>query len=104
MTGATPVWDPHFIETLEGSFSRPLIVGAGAFSEFVEIFKICILFAPLEARVKKKLENRPENPNENTRKSRTKLKRYDCIFYAPARDQANRSDESGLLTRFCIEL
>ena len=34
MTGATPVWDPYFIETLEGSFSSvstPLIARVGAF-------------------------------------------------------------------------
>ena len=34
MTGATPVWDPYFIETLGGSFSAvstPLIARVGAF-------------------------------------------------------------------------
>ena len=41
MTGATPVWDPPFIETLEGSFSSvstPLIARVGAlFSVFRDI-------------------------------------------------------------------
>ena len=47
MTGDTPVWDPHFIETLEGSFSSvstPLIARVGAFFSinFIKLYKICI--------------------------------------------------------------
>ena len=37
--------DPHFIETLEGSFSSvstPLIARVGAFLAFFELYKICI--------------------------------------------------------------
>ena len=51
MTGATPVWDPHFIETLEGSFSAvstPLIARNGAFCSIFRDLPDLHTFAPLK--------------------------------------------------------
>ena len=46
MTGATPVWDPYFIETLGGSFSAvstPQIARVGAFFSIFRDYKLGIL-------------------------------------------------------------
>ena len=55
MTGDTPVWDPHFIETLEGSFSavsKPLIARNGAFCsiKFFRDLQDLHSFAPLQSQ------------------------------------------------------
>ena len=55
MTGATPLWDPHFIETLEGSFSSvstATIARVGAFFRVFQDLQDLHSFAPLS---KKKL-------------------------------------------------
>ena len=42
MTGETPVWDPYFIDTLEGSFSAvstPQIARVGAFFSIKYFFR-----------------------------------------------------------------
>ena len=51
MTGATPVWDPYFIETLEGSFSSvstPLMTRVGAFFSIFRDLQDLHSFAPLQ--------------------------------------------------------
>ena len=51
MTGATPVWDPHFIETLEGlcySVSTPPIAREGSFFRIFRDLQDFHTFAPLK--------------------------------------------------------
>ena len=53
MTGTTPVWDPHFIETLEGSFSavsRPLIPRNCACCSIFRDLQDLHSFAPLQTK------------------------------------------------------
>ena len=67
MTGATPVWDPHFIETLEGSFSAgstPLIARVGAFFSIFRDLQDLHSFAPLESKWKKPWKNHLVDPTE----------------------------------------
>ena len=57
MTGATPVWDPHFIETLEGSFSAAstaTIARVGAFFSIFRDLQDFHSFAPLRIQNFKK--------------------------------------------------
>ena len=100
MTGATSLGDPHFIETLEGSFSAvstATIARVGAF--FNEIYKICILSHLWNPKWKKPWKNHLENPlkiltrkHENTRlRSASRAKNT-----APANEQVINKDESGL--------
>ena len=46
MTGATPVWDPHFIETLEGSFSSVSTATIARVGAFFSIFRDLQDFQP----------------------------------------------------------
>ena len=56
MTGATPVWDPYFIETLEGSFSAvstATIARVGAFFSIFRDLQDVHSFAPFFSEVGK---------------------------------------------------
>ena len=69
MTGDTPVWDPHFIETLEGSFSAvstPLIARNGEFCSIFRDLQDLHSSALLESKWKKNMENHLVDPNEKT--------------------------------------
>ena len=53
MTGATPLWNPHFIETLEGSFSSvstATIARVGAFFRVFQDLQDLHSFAPLRTQ------------------------------------------------------
>ena len=53
MTGATPLWNPHFIETLEGSFSSvstATIARVGAFFRIFQDLQDLHSFAPLRTQ------------------------------------------------------
>ena len=53
MTGATPLWNPHFIETLEGSFSSvstATIARVGAFFRIFQDLQDLHSFAPLQTQ------------------------------------------------------
>ena len=53
MTGETPVWDPYFIETLEGSFSAVWTATIARVVAFFHIFRDLQdlhAFAPLQTQ------------------------------------------------------
>ena len=53
LTGATPLWNPHFIETLEGSFSSvstATIARVGAFFRVFQDLQDLHSFAPLRTQ------------------------------------------------------
>ena len=61
MTGETPVWDPYFIETLEGSFSAvstPQIARVGAFFSIFRDLQDVNSFAPLHTQKFNKISSR----------------------------------------------
>ena len=82
ITGATPVRDPHFIESVEGSFSSvstPLIARVGAFFRIFRALQDLHSFAPLESQVENCLEkNFPENPKEKNETTRPHGKGENC--------------------------